>query len=313
MKHLLLLLLACLPLALPAQTIVELKPGGKVRNKTVEDYRDELRLAEIERQDSLLYVDHLRRAFNALSTDSLEVAEQRFEAALKLRPAAPGNYIVHYNLALIDMAYGRWAPAIERLSSVVRTHPTYHAARIARAEAELQGGRPSEAIGDASALLDPAGPSGIEAGVLRRARFVRGAAYYALHRYAEARTDLTALLQQEPDNENARLLQALILEKTGQPKEALNQLNLIVAAHPESIDALQTRATLLQEQAQPALARADYDRLVALAPEEPAFYIERARCLIQLEELRAARLDLDKAVSLGASQGEVQALYRLTR
>ena len=75
----------------------------------------------------------------------------------------------------------------------------------------------------------------------------------------------------------------------------------------------QTRAALLLEQAQPALARADYDRLVALAPEEPAFYIERARCLIQLEEHRAARLDLDKAVSLGASQGEVQALYRLTR
>lgn len=313
MKHLLLLLLVALPLALPAQTIVELKPGGKVRNKTVEDYRDELRLAEIERQDSLLYVDHLRRAFNALATDSLAQAEERFLAALKLRPSAPGNYIVHYNLALIDMARGRWAAAIERLTPVVQTHPSYHVARMARAEAELQGGRLREAIDDASTLLDPLGPSGIEADVLRRARFVRGAARFGLHLYAEARTDLTAFLQEEPDNENARLLQALILEKTGQPKEALNQLNLIVAAHPESIDALQTRAALLLAQGQTALARADYDRLVALAPEAAAFYIERARCLVQLDELRAARRDLDKAVSLGASQGEVQALYRLTR
>ena len=40
MRKLLLLLLSVLPALLPAQTIIELSPGGNVRGKTVEDYRN---------------------------------------------------------------------------------------------------------------------------------------------------------------------------------------------------------------------------------------------------------------------------------
>ena len=59
MRKLLLLLLSVLPALLPAQTIIELSPGGNVRGKTVEDYRNEAKMAEIQRQDSLQYVDFI--------------------------------------------------------------------------------------------------------------------------------------------------------------------------------------------------------------------------------------------------------------
>ena len=142
---------------------------------------------------------------------------------------------------------------------------------------------------------------------------MRAAARYRLRLYTEARTDLQLLLQQEPDNENARLLETLILQKTGQTNEALNRLNLIVAANPQSIDALTTRAGLEAELQMYARAKADYDALIALCPQESEFYLQRAKMLINLSEKTAARRDLDTAVKLGVPHGTVQPLYNLTR
>lgn len=313
MKFLFLFLLSLCASVLPAQTIIELKPGGGVRGKTVEDYRDEQRMAEVARKDSLAYVDHLRRAFNALSTDSLDEAERRFRLALKLRPEAPGNHVVHYNLALIELARGKCADAIAQLNPLIKDYPLYYDARLARAEAELRSGLLREGEEDAGVLLNRETALGVADDVYRRARFVRAAARYRLRLYTEARTDLQLLLQQEPDNENARLLETLILQKTGQTNEALNRLNLIVAANPQSIDALTTRAGLEAELQMYARAKADYDALIALCPQESEFYLQRAKMLINLSEKTAARRDLDTAVKLGVPHGTVQPLYNLTR
>lgn len=312
MRKLLLLLLPVLPALLPAQTIIELSPGGNVRGKTVEDYRNEAKMAEIQRQDSLQYVDHLRRAFNALCTDSLDEAEQRFNQALKLRPHAPGNYVVRYNLALIDMARGQNRQAIAKLTPIINDYPLYYDARLARAEAELHAAQLREAIEDAEVLLSRE-LAGVTDDAQNKARFIRAAARYELRLYPEARMDVLELLKNHPDNENAQLLNALILQRTGQPNEALNRLNLIVEAHPQSIDALTTRAGVLAELEKYALAKADYDALIELAPGESEFYIQRAKTLINLQQKAAARRDLDMAVKLGVPHGTVQPLYNLTR
>lgn len=81
-------------------------------------------MAERLRDDSLLYVDNLRRAFNALHTDSLAQAERLFNEALKLRPTAPGNHIIRYNLGLVDMARGNNVEAIKNLLTLLKPTPT---------------------------------------------------------------------------------------------------------------------------------------------------------------------------------------------
>ncbi|MDQ9813576.1 hypothetical protein RFZ01_03885, partial [Acinetobacter pittii] len=69
-----------------------------------------------EEADSLQYADNLLRAFNALHTDSLAEAERLFEESLRLRPHAPGNYIIRHNLALIDLARGQYMRAEKKLT-----------------------------------------------------------------------------------------------------------------------------------------------------------------------------------------------------
>ncbi len=307
------LLLLGLSLSAPAQTVIDLKRGGGLRAKTLDDYRTKLKDARQEREDSLEYTDHIRRTLNALYTDSLAEAERHIGEALKLRPDAPGNHILHYYLGEIDLRRGRYDSAISRFSSLLEKMPEYHDARIARADAALQAGRAREAAEDAGQLILPRPRWVVPDDVRRRALFVRAAARYQLRQYTEARTDLTTLLREEPGRTDAQLLEALTLHRMGQPREALNRLNFVVSAHPDDIEALTTRAMVEGELQLNDMARADYDRLAALCPSSPDVYTERARILIRLGEKTAARRDLDRAVSLGTPMGAVQSLYNLTR
>lgn len=270
-------------------------------------------MAERLRDDSLLYVDNLRRAFNALHTDSLAQAERLFNEALKLRPTAPGNHIIRYNLGLVDMARGNNVEAIKKLTDIIKTYPNYFDARLARAEAYLQLGRTNEAIDDAQQLLEKQHLDGMTADIAERARFVRAAARYQLRLYTDAHADLQTIIGDNPQNVNAQILDALTLQQMGRPKEALNRLNLIVEAHPHHIDAISTRAAVEAELNLTAMARADYDTLIKLQPNESSYYIERAKMLIRLGEKKAARNDLDAAVRMGVPQGMVHLLYQQVR
>lgn len=301
-------------LTLQAQTIIPLERGKVgVRAKNIEDYKNDMKMAERLRDDSLLYVDNLRRAFNALHTDSLAQAERLFNEALKLRPTAPGNHIIRYNLGLVDMARGNNVEAIKKLTDIIKTYPNYFDARLARAEAYLQLGRTNEAIDDAQQLLEKQHLDGMTADIAERARFVRAAARYQLRLYTDAHADLQTIMGDNPQNVNAQVLDALTLQHMGRPKEALNRLNLIVEAHPHHIDAISTRAAVEAELNLTAMARADYDTLIKLQPNESSYYIERAKMLIRLGEKKAARNDLDTAVRLGVPQGMAHLLYQQVR
>ena len=301
-------------LTLQAQTIIPLERGKVgVRAKNIEDYKNDMKIAERLRDDSLLYVDNLRRAFNALHTDSLAQAERLFNEALKLRPTAPGNHIIRYNLGLVDMARGNNVEAIKKLTDIIKTYPNYFDARLARAEAYLQLGRTNEAIDDAQQLLEKQHLDGMTADIAERARFVRAAARYQLRLYPDAHADLQTIMGDNPQNVNAQILDALTLQQMGRPKEALNRLNLIVEAHPHHIDAISTRAAVEAELNLTTMARADYDTLIKWQPNESSYYIERAKMLIRLGEKKAARNDLDAAVRMGVPQGMVHLLYQQVR
>lgn len=155
-----------------------------------------------------------------LSTDSLAEAERLFNECIKLRPTGGGNYVLQYNLALIRLAKGQIAEAVDMLNKVVEEHPDYADARITRAEANLQLGKANEALRDANALLPAATlHQEVPADIQNRARFIRAAAHYQLHLYSEAKTDLLQLLRIEPHNENAQVMEALCRNTWANPKK----------------------------------------------------------------------------------------------
>ena len=299
----------CLATLMQAQTVIDLK-DGVIRAKTTEDYKEELGIKARAKADSLAYVDHMRRALNALHEDSLDKAALLLQKALKTRPEAPGNYLVHEKLGEIRLAQGRYREAVDHFAETLKQKPDSPNARYGRAVCYYETGSLKAAEDDCNALVDEekaTTPLG------RQYRFLR-AAIHTKNKYPEkARQDLEDILRADPDNQSAILLLAGILEETGQPKKALEQLNLFVDSHPQNTDGLAARAALLNRMEQYYLAEADYDTLIRLQADNPSLYILRARVKLKLNKHEAAQTDLEKAVKLGVPRGEITALLREAR
>lgn len=299
----------CLATLMQAQTVIDLKDGA-IRAKTTEDYKEELGIKARATADSLAYVDHMRRALNALHEDSLDKAALLLQKALKTRPEAPGNYLVHEKLGEIRLAQGRYREAVDHFAETLKQKPDSPNARYGRAVCYYETGSLKAAEDDCNALVDEekaTTPLG------RQYRFLR-AAIHTKNKYPEkARQDLEDILRADPDNQSAILLLAGILEETGQPKKALEQLNLFVDSHPQNTDGLAARAALLNRMEQYYLAEADYDTLIRLQADNPSLYILRARVKLKLNKHEAAQTDLEKAVKLGVPRGEITALLREAR
>lgn len=299
----------CLATLMQAQTVIDLKDGA-IRAKTTEDYKEELGIKARAKADSLAYVDHMRRALNALHEDSLDKAALLLQKALKTRPEAPGNYLAHEKLGEIRLAQGRYREAVDHFAETLKQKPDSPNARYGRAVCYYETGSLKAAEDDCNALVDEekaTTPLG------RQYRFLR-AAIHTKNKYPEkARQDLEDILRADPDNQSAILLLAGILEETGQPKKALEQLNLFVDSHPQNTDGLAARAALLNRMEQYYLAEADYDTLIRLQADNPSLYILRARVKLKLNKHEAAQTDLEKAVKLGVPRGEITALLREAR
>jgi len=294
--------------ALPAQTIIDLGPGGGVRARGTEENSGQP-AASRTAADSLRWRDCLVRGLNALGSDSLDRAEKLFDEALRLFPDAQASAVVRHNLGRISMARGDYRRAARMLTEALRTNSVLHQARMDRATCYLELGNTKDALADVNNLLDNPSTGIAEAELY----FLRAAIHVKDRLYAEARKDLEQVLRLEPGNVNAGVLLAITDEKDGRPGEAAERLNLLIQAHPESADALTARANLEAKLGHYETARADYDAAVRLQPADAGIRIGRAETLVRLGLKTAARKDLDEAVRLGIPRAALQDLYHQTK
>lgn len=291
-KNVLLLLLWMAMATAMAQTVIDLKPGGGVRAKTVDDYRKEDKAMEQRvHEDSLTYNDCLTRAFNAVYRDSLEEAERLLNQCLDLRPAAASNYIVRHYLGRISMARGDYRKALGQLSPLLKERPEDREVRLERASCYLEVGNPNAALEDCRSLL----ASAVNEQDRMQSLFLRIAVNMKLRRPDLVKKDLEDILHMDPVNESALLLMPAILVELGQPAEAMQRLNTFVAAHPHVPDGYAARAELEMKEGMWQAARADYDKALELRPQEASWLRARAQVLQKLGLNNAAQKDLEAA------------------
>lgn len=295
-------------LTLPAQTVIELGPGGGVRARRADEGSNQPAIYR-SAADSIRWRDCLVRGLNALGADSLDQAEALFNEALRLFPDAQASAVVRHNLGRIAMAKGDFRSAARTLTEALRTNGALYQARMDRASCYLELGNTKDALADVDILLGNPATGLAEAELY----FLRAAIQIRARLYVDAKKDLEKVLRLEPDNINAAVLLAITDEKDGRPMEALERLNLLIQAHPESADALTARANLEAKGGHYDAARADYDAALSLQPGDPDIWLGRATTLIQLGLKTAARKDLDEAVRLGIPRAALQDLYQQTK
>lgn len=299
-KHLLLFLFATLlfPVALSAQTVIDLHRGGAVvRAKSADDYALQNRDARQLREDSLQYIDCLTRAYNHLYADSLSLARECFLRALKLRPEAPANYIIHRELGKIYLSEAKFRESTEEFNQVLRQYPGDFEARRHRAVCALSLNHPQQALDDCRTLFQHATDTASAVAVL----FLQAEAHRQLRQYPQVGEDISNILTMDPQNTGAQLLYAVNLQNLGQPQESLNRLNLYLAAHPQDAEALLARAELHLRQQHPILAREDADTAVSLSPSSPSAYLMRAKILDEIGLNHLADQDRRKALQLSGN------------
>ncbi|MDY6250515.1 MAG: tetratricopeptide repeat protein [Bacteroidaceae bacterium] len=290
-----------------AQTIIDLSAGGKVRAKTIDDYRNEQTgILQRLHEDSLAYVQCLTQAFNALHADSLATAEKCFRKALKLRPDAPGNYVVHYNLGLIYTAQNQHTKAFHQYNDALKLKPENPQALQMRAQSHLYLGNATAAITDCNSLLRQEPDTTTKIATL----FVRYAAHMQVRLHANARSDLEQIIRLQPHNDNAHLLLSNVDEAEGRHRQALERLDRLVQGRPEWTEALVARAELEMKQSLFALAEADASRAIEQDSQNATLYLLRARAKLKQGQRAAAKADLERANELGIPIEELRPYLR---
>lgn len=280
---------------LPAQTVIDLRRGGAtVRHKNKSDYDRPLRSPQQLRQDSLDYIDCLTRGFNHLYADSLKGARTCFEQALKLRPEAPGNFIVRRQLGGISMAEGHYEEAVSLFSEVLAQKPEDYDARLQRASCHIELQHPQQALEDCRTLFLQT----FDTIAAVRVLFVQAAAHKQLRQYVQVEEDLQHIIHLDPANASAQLLLAVNLEQMGQAVESLNRLNMYLSAHPDDVAALSARAQYLLRHDRALLALEDVNHAVALSPTDATLYVLRSSIHEAMGHKDEAEKDRRRAAAL---------------
>ncbi|MBR1644072.1 MAG: tetratricopeptide repeat protein [Bacteroidales bacterium] len=246
-----------------AQVRVELSPDGPtLRPLEMSDYDRHEPARRLTRQDSVDYSSHVARAFNYLAADSLAQARMHLEQALRLWPEAPGTWILRHNLGRIALAEGRHAAAYEEFTRILKKLPEERTVRKDRAAAALELGYTREALEDLNLLLANETSDSLRASLL----FMRASARMKSRLYADARTDLKAVLSLQPASENAMLLLCAVDWQSGRRESALLMLGGFINAHPANTLARSMRAGFLAEQGRTEAAILDLEDALRIEP-----------------------------------------------
>lgn len=234
---------------------------------------------------------------------------QWLEKALAL---VPRERELRTRLARQLVARGDWSRAAEQYDELLRpgTRPSLEAV-LARAELDVQLGRPAEAVARVQALLDAPGRDDATAAAvltfLQRNRFD-----------AEAEQQLRAARDRTPQDEAPNLALAEFLVAQRRPTAARAELDRWTAprpgeAAPARAQRLERAADFFRAHAQTEAAAQALREAIRIDPQAPtARRLALAECLLQLGEFAAARQTASQAYAAAKTAAErVEADERL--
>ena len=235
------------------------------------------------------YKEYVRKALDAMSMDSTEMAERLFREAMRVEPAQRSNAMIYYQIGRMQEHRGKLEKALESYTMGLNVAPHVLPLRMARAKLYMQLGNKEKALVDYSDVL-----------------YWKADEQEAL--FMRARTDYEALLKLNPAHEEARIGLVLLNEKDNRPREAMEQINAMVAAAPDHAILYAVRAGLEQTRKQYEAAEADFTKAISLEPKNIDYLLNRAALYIETKRKKEARADLDKAMELGANPEDVASM-----
>lgn len=261
---------------------------------------------------SQTYQELSERAVAATEQDSLTKAVEYIQQALKLEPANPHNALLFSNLGTIQRRQRDYEQALESYTLALNIAPRAVPILLNRAALYLELGKDDLARIDYSLILD------IEADN-KEALLMRAYIYMQQRDYNFARADYERLLKLDPQSYNGRLGLATLEQKNGKYQEALAILNRMIGEKGSGSDSMAAplyavlyvaRAGVEQDMKHVDLAMIDLEEALRLDPSQTEAYLMRGQIYLSQKKKDLAKRDFEKAVSLGIPQADVRELLQ---
>ena len=249
------------------------------------------------------YETLVQQGMDALAIDSLHQAEDCFRQALKQYPHHQSNYLLYRYLGQIREHQERGQDALEFYTSGLDLNPTNTELRLDRAALLYRLGNDGRAISNYSDVLDTE-PDHIEA------LGMRAYLYSRIHDYKRARADYEHVIRLDPLNEKAYIGLILVNDRSGRPREAMEQINALIAIYPSHALLYAIRGGMEQQRKLYEQAVADLTRAVEMEPENVDFRVSRATLYLEMRKRKLARADVQAALRLGADPLEMASLLK---
>lgn len=249
------------------------------------------------------YTDLVRQGMDALAVDSLSQAEASFRAAMSKEPTHHGNSELFRYLGRIKERQEKNSEALEMYTSGLNLSPNNVELRLDRAALYYRMGNQARAASDYSDVIDLQSTN-MEA--LQMRAHIRA----SMHDYKGARADYETMLVAEPHNESALVGLVLVNDRSGRPREAMEQISALISVYPRRALFYAIRGGMEQRRKQYEQALADLTQAIELEPSCADYYVSRATLYLEMRKRRLARADTQMAVRLGADPREMAALLK---
>lgn len=249
------------------------------------------------------YDSLVRQGMDALSEDSLSQAENYFRTAMQQEPTHHGNHVLFRYLGRIKERQGHDQEALNLYTSGLNLSPKDMELRLDRAALLYRMGNQARAASDYSDVLDYQ-PENMEA------LQMRAHIYAGMHDYKRARADYETILTIEPLNERAYIGLILVNDRSGRPREAMEQINSLIAVYPNHAVLYAIRGGMEQNRRLYEQALADLTHALEMEPENVDFYVSRATLFLEMKKKKLARRDVQMALKYGADPIEMASLLK---
>ena len=138
------------------------------------------------------------------------------------------------------------------------------------------------------------------------ALYFRAFCHTQLRHYDMAKADYEAFLAIQPENLEAHLGLAHVLQLMNRRADAVDELNRCVQMFPDSADAYAARAAYETGQQQYDAALFDWDEALRLNPKNAELAVSKVDVLLRLGRKNEAREALDKAVKQGTPRAALK-------
>jgi tetratricopeptide (TPR) repeat protein len=190
----------------------------------------------------------------------------------------------------------QWRDSLQVLNRMIDQWPRSTDLRLKKAAVNIQLGQWDYAVEEYANVLrlDEKNPAAL---------YYRAYALTHLRQYAQARADYEKLLQEVPLHMEGRLGLALVNEKMGRTRDALDGYNQLVEMFPDSALCYAARAAFESTQQQYDVALYDWDEAIRRQPSNADYVVTKADLLIALGRYDEARSTLEKALQQGVPRG----------